>query len=549
MGAQGDHTLHGAILLGIDGVAIELQGRKLPGRAPSSWRAAIDMVGLAGAVVRETLQRIEGAFAKYGIAPPDSELSINLAPPDVPKEGTSLDLPIALLALQAAGHIPDWPDWIEQKYVFLGELSLHGDIRPVRGVLPMAMTAGPGTNLVVPAANQKEASLIRAIPGRENCNILTVESLDQVVQFMRGQTALPNAAAQEIAYEPVVERGIDFSMIKGQHDAKRALEIAAAGGHNVLMIGPPGEGKSLTAKALPTILPRLGDAEKVELTRIYSAKGLLARDGSVVTRRPFREVHHTASKQALVGGGSGTPEPGEISLAHKGVLFLDELPEFSRPTIEALRQPIESGEITISRVGAALTFPSQFTLVAAMNPCPCGFFGLYRCTACGEVATSGSAGCPKCGGVKLDPRCACNAKSVQKYQQQISGPILDRIDLKVDVKPLTTEEKFSSANAESSEIIRRRVELARARQAARFQNSGISANAFIPGGRVLEWCAFTPNGFEHYKSVIAQHTLSTRATDRLAKVTRTIADLAESDSVEPPHVDEATRFLLGSALV
>jgi magnesium chelatase family protein len=544
-----DHTLHGGILYGINGICIELQGRFIASGRGKSWSSAINMVGLAGTVVKETLLRIEGALAKYGFAPPSGTVYINLAPPDIPKQGTSLDLPIALIALQAAGHIPDWPDAIQDDYLFIGELGLHGEIRPVHGLLPIAMVAKAGQSLVVPQTNQKEACLVRALPGKDSCNILTAGTLEQVIQFMRGQASLPNAAAQEISYEPMLERGVDFGQIKGQRDAKRAMEIAAAGGHNVLLVGPPGEGKSLTAKALPTILPRLSDAEKVELTKIYSAKGLLAGDGSVVTRRPFREVHHSASKQSLVGGGSGVPEPGEISLAHKGVLFLDELPEFSRPTIETLRQPLESGTITISRVDASLEFPAEFTLVAAMNPCPCGFFGMYNCSQCGELVFEPGRGCAKCGSVQATPRCSCGSKAVEKYQGRISGPILDRIDLKVDLKPLSFEEKFGEAASENSAAIRARVEAARTVQSQRYAGTSIAANAFIPGGQVTKWCGFSTAGLESYKQTIQSGTFSTRATDRLAKLARTIADLAAAPQIEPPHVAEATRFLVGSVLL
>lgn len=546
--AAGDHTLHGGILFGLQGVRIELQGRLLPGKRPKSWSSAIDVVGLPGAVLRETVLRLEAALAKYGFEPPEGSIYINLAPPDVPKEGTTLDLPLALIALQAAGLAPDWAAEIEGRHLFIGELGLHGDLRPVRGLLPIALTAGPGDSLVVPPGNQKEACMIRALPGRESCNILIAETLEEVVRFVRGQHALTNAAATPVKFEPLIERGVDFSQVKGQQAAKRAMEIAAAGGHNVLLVGPPGEGKSLVARALPTILPRLSQTDKVELTTIYSAKGLLAQDGAVVTRRPYREVHHTASKQSLVGGGSGIPEPGEISLAHKGVLFMDELPEFSRATIEAIRQPLENGEITISRVGATVTFPSQFTLVAAMNPCPCGYFGLRTCGSCTCVFAEGVAGCPACGAAGSSPRCTCDERAVRSYQKKISGPILDRIDIKVDVKPLTVDEKFGTTTAESSEAVRERVEAARARQAARFGNA-VSANAFIPGGQVQKYCRFTPAALDAYKGVIQRHALSTRATDRLAKVARTVADLAGTDDIDVPHVEEAAAFLTGSVLM
>jgi len=544
--ATKDHTLHGGILYGIEGIEIELQGRLLPGRA-KDW--SISISGLPGPVIRETLGRLEAVFAKYGFAPPEGEVLINLAPPDVPKQGTSLDLPIALLALQCAGILPDLPAEYERRFLFIGELGLHGEIRPVRGVLPIAMVASSGQSLVVPVGNQKEACMVRATHGRENCDILVANTFDEVVNFIRGKTSLPNAAAQTVQYQPVIAKGTDFSVIKGQKEAKRAMEIAAAGGHNALLIGPPGEGKSLVARALPTILPRLSDSEKVDLTRIYSAKGLLTEDGSVVTRRPFREVHHTASKQSLVGGGTGVPEPGEISLANMGVLFLDELPEFSRATVEAVRQPVENGEITISRVGGSMTFPARFTLIAAMNPCPCGFYGLFTCAQCMAVASDASQGCPKCGSHQINPRCKCDARSVKAYQNKISGPLLDRIDIKVDVKPLSVEEKFGQEAAESSDAVRARVEAARDRQTARYGGTGISSNAAIPGGQVQKWCEFEPDAFEAYKQTISNGTFSTRATDRLAKLSRTIADLEGTPKIATRHLEEATELLTGSVLM
>jgi magnesium chelatase family protein len=290
----------------------------------------------------------------------------------------------------------------------------------------------------------------------------------------------------------------------------------------ILMIGPPGEGKSLLASAIPGILPRLMDAEKVELTRIYSACGELGRDGQAVTRRPVRSVHHTASKQAIVGGGSRIPQPGEVTLAHLGVLFLDELAEFSQGTLDALRQPIEDGVVNVARVGATIAYPCRFTLVAAMNPCPCGYHG--------------------------DDNCRCRPADVRRYQAKISGPILDRIDLQVEMARLTTEERFGGTTADESPRLREKVELARDRQRLRFRETGIPFNAAIPGGRVVDYCRFSAAGFAHYKELIDHHRITTRSMDRLAKVGRTIADLADDEEIAADHVEQAARFVLGGPL-
>ena len=296
----------------------------------------------------------------------------------------------------------------------------------------------------------------------------------------------------------------------------------AARGHNLLLIGPPGEGKSLLASALPGILPRLTDEEKVQLTRIYSASGQLQRDGMAVTRRPVRSVHHTASKQSIIGGGSGVPRPGEITLAHFGILFLDEIAEFSSATLDALRQPIETGEISVSRVGGTLSFPSRFTLVAAMNPCPCGYFGTDTCR--------------------------CSANEVRRYQQKLSGPVVDRIDLQVQMDRLTIDERFAPTEEGESPRVRKQVERARDMQLRRFFGLEIPHNAAIPGGQVREFCEFDDDGLSAFKRVIETHSLSTRSMDRLAKVARTIADLEESDRVHPPHVEEAATFVTGGML-
>ena len=393
--------------------------------------------------------------------------------------------------LQAAGILPDLPEHLEGDFILIGEIGLHGEVRRVPGALSLAYVAKPGQSLIVPSGNEKECALILAKPGHEGCRVFPVSTVGEVIEFFDKKRTLENALRQTIKFEAAIPACVDFGRIKGQEKAKEAAVIAAAGGHNLLFIGPPGEGKSLLAGALPGILPRLNDAERVELTRIYSACGELRRDGMAVTRRPFRPVHHTASKQSLVGGGSGIPKPGEITLAHLGVLFLDEIAEFSGATLESLRQPIEAGEVHISRVGASLTYPCRFTLIAAMNPCPCGNYGTERCR--------------------------CDVKDVRRYQKKISGPILDRIDLQVELSPLSTDERFSEIEPDVSPKLRAKVEVARRRQNSRFDGKGIPFNGAIPGGHVKEYCNFSAEGWNHYCHVIDQNTLTTRSMDRLAK--------------------------------
>ena len=544
---QLEHNLFGGILHGIDGHLIEVQarffGRDEPGK---SWD--IGVTGMAGGAVSEVVGRISGAFARYGLQPLKGEILINLAPAGLPKFGTSLDVPIALICLQAAGYLPDLPPEVEKSFLFLGELSLHGEVRRIQGALPIALCAKAGTRLIVPKGNEKECCMIRGLSGHESTHVYVAENLEQIILQLRGKGKLPNAMQQVPKYEGMIPQGPDFGSVKGQLRAKRALLIAAAGGHNVLMVGPPGEGKSLLASAMPTILPPLNNPEKIELTRIYSAKGLLKEDGLVVSRRPFRPVHSTASKQSLIGGGSGVPEPGEITLAHRGVLFLDELAEFSRSTIESLRQPIESGFVTLSRVGATLSFPTQFTLVAAMNPCPCGYLGQFTCEDCRGASYDRKAGCSRCGGVKLRPRCDCKPTQVSAYQKKISGPILDRIDLHVELRPLSLDEKFGTAEGPSSADLRKQVVAAREIQDRRFASQNIPYNAAIPGGQISQWCEFSPSGFERYKTAINQGNFSTRATDRMAKLGRTLADLDVSLLIEDRHVSEAVGFLTGTPL-
>jgi magnesium chelatase family protein len=518
-----DHTLTGGILLGLDGHFVEIQARAIEVlRSPAPWRAAVSITGMARGTVCESLERIAGAFAKLQVPQPEVEILINLAPADLPKDGTWLDLPLAIIILQASGILPDLPEDQEGDYVLLGEIGLHGEIRRVPGVLSLAYNAKPGQILVVPSGNEKECALIMGKSGHEGCRVCPVSRLEEVVEFFKGNGSFKDALQEQIEFDPIIPKSIDFSKIKGQERAKQAAIIAAAGGHNLLLIGPPGEGKSLLSSAIGGILPRLETHEKVELTRIYSACGELDHDGMAVTRRPFRSVHHSASKQALVGGGSGLPRPGEITMAHMGILFLDELPEFSSSTLESLRQPIESGEVNISRVGGTITYPARFTLVAAMNPCPCGYHGTDLCK--------------------------CNEKQVKKYQSKISGPILDRIDLQVEMSRLSTDERFAENEKEASESIRCNVEDARQRQHARFKDSGILHNAAIPGGQVKDLCNFSKEAFDHYRATIDRNVLSTRSMDRLAKVARTVADLAASDEIRSEHIDTAATFVIGGVL-
>ena len=536
---QTGHTLHGAVLVGVEGRPIQLQARAVDLiHKPKSWCEAVTITGLARGANNEALTRIAGAFAKLGLPQPCVDILVNLAPADLVKEGTWLDLPLAVVLLQAAGLLPSGigfqpvvskhdrldsspmkNDRLEAYPTLLfGELSIHGDISSVPGALPLALVAQPGQTLIVPSGNVCECSLLLAQSGYEKCSVLVASTLQEVIDHFHGRRRLAHAAQAGVQFTSAVPAAIDLSRIRGQDRAKRALVISAAGGHNLLMIGPPGEGKSLLASALPGLLPKLSPDEMLQLTKLYSASGALPRDGSVVTKRPLRSVHHTASMQSVIGGGSGHPRPGEITLAHFGVLFLDELAEFNRGTLEALRQPIETGEVHISRVKGTLCFPSRFTLVAAMNPCPCGYHG--------------------------SDRCRCSTKDVTKYQQKLSGPILDRIDLQVVMDRLTVDERFADATEETSPRVRAEVEAARDIQQTRFRGTSISTNAAIPGGHVREYCSFSEDGLAFFKSTLENSQLSTRSMDRLAKVSRTIADLAGATHIEPDHIDEAASFVL-----
>lgn len=518
-----DHTLNGGILVGLDGHIIEVQARAVQVlETPCAWARATCLSGLPQGAAKEVLKRITGAFAKLELPDPEVEILINLAPADMFKGGAWLDLPIAIIMLQAAGILPDLPEHIEGEHILMGELGIHGEIRRVPGALSLAYIAKPGQKLVVPTGNEKECALILAKPGHEGCGVFPVGLLEHAIEYFRGSRTLENALSQTIKFESHIPPATDFGHVRGQERAKSAAVIAAAGGHNLLMVGPPGEGKSMLASAMPGILPKLTSHEKVELTRIYSATGELKQDGTAVTRRPMRSIHHTATKIAVIGGGHGVPRPGEITLAHLGILFLDELTEFSRDTLESLRQPLEDGTVNISRAAAKVMYPCRFTMVAAMNPCPCGYYGTDACR--------------------------CTNENVKKYLSKISGPILDRIDLQVELRPLTTKERMAPAKHGETAILREKVQRARERQHVRFNNTEIPCNAAIPGGQVFEYCHFSSPAIDHFTKLVDSNHITTRSTTRLAKVARTVADLADSKDIEPKHVDEAASFVIGGML-
>ena len=468
---------------------------------------AFDVVGLPDTAVKESRDRVRAAVVNVGCSFPLGRITINLAPADTKKAGTVYDLPILLGLMLCVGQL----ERIPEDAAFFGELGLNGDLRPVSGALPMALAAARAgiKQLFVPASNATEAAFAEGI------TVYPVAHVSALMDHLKGVKGLCPASPPDLCqlHTPVP----DFSEVKAQENVKRALEIAAAGGHNILLVGPPGAGKSMLAKRLPGILPDMSREEMTEATEIHSVAGKTDERMPIVTMRPFRSPHHTVSSVALSGGG-GMPRPGEISLAHTGVLFLDELPEFTRDALEVLRQPLEDGRVTISRASGSYTYPSRFMLVCAMNPCKCGWYG----------HPSG--------------RCRCSESAVRQYHSRISGPLLDRIDLIIEVPALEFDELKARPNGESSAAIKERVDAARQLQRRRYASRGVPCNAYMQPKELQEWCALSPECEALMRSAFETMGLTARSYDRILRVARTIADLAGSESIAPEHLAEAVQY-------
>lgn len=472
---------------------------------------AFTTVGLPEAAVKESKERVKAAVRNSGYDFPDDRITVNLAPAHIKKEGTGFDLPIALGILAATGHVPSRA---LEEYLFLGELSLDGRIKSVLGSLPMALAAKQAGNksIVVPYANRREAAVVRGV------RVIPGHHLSQIAEFLNGKMDIdPAQNDPEQLFLKSDAASDDFAEVKGQEHVKRALEIASAGGHNLLMVGPPGAGKTMLARRISSILPPLTFEEAIETTKVHSVVGMLAKDQALITQRVFRAPHHTISDAGLIGGGV-VPRPGEVSLAHNGVLFLDELPEYKKHVLEVLRQPLEDGIVTISRANSSITYPARVMLIAAMNPCPCGYLN--------------------------DPKheCRCSAQQIHRYRTKISGPLMDRIDIHIDVPAVGYQDLMSLSPGESSEDIRARVMKARAVQANRFKQTKIHCNAQMSNRHIKKHCQIDQAGNALLQAATERLGLSARALNRIIKITRTIADLDQQTTITQHHIGEAIQY-------
>lgn len=493
-----------ATIVGIEGVKVGVEV-DVSGGLPKTI-----IVGLPDTAVQESRERVKAALKNSGFAFPVRQITVNLSPADLRKEGPIFDLPISIGILAASEQVD--PTYLD-RFLFLGEVSLDGSLRPIAGVLPMAVTASKlgFQAIVVPKQNAQEAAVVEGI------KVYGLNNINEVADFLQNPSAFTPVVPQVNLDDTLIDDNYNLRDVKGQHHARRALEIAAAGGHNLIFVGPPGAGKTMLARRMASILPPLTFGEALEVSQIYSVAGLLKNEGKLIRERPFRSPHHSASGVALVGGGS-FPKPGEISLSHLGILFLDELTEFKRSVLDFLRQPLEDGFVSISRARQSVLFPAQFTLVASTNPCPCGYWGdnLQQCT--------------------------CSPRQREQYWAKLSGPLLDRIDLQVIVSRLKPQEMIQQKTGEDSETVRERVTQARIKANKRFKNEGVSCNAQMRSQHLREYCQLDDKSQNLLENAIGKLGLSARAMDRILKVSRTIADLAGENNILPSHIAEAIQY-------
>lgn len=492
-------------LVGIDAIFVDVEVDISPGLPQFAT------VGLPDGAVKESKDRVKSALKNAGYEFPSRRITVNLAPADIRKEGAAFDLPISIGILAATGVVKDR---LLKDYLLLGELSLDGGVKPVHGCLSVAVAARKAgfAGIIVPRENACEGAVVEGI------DVVGVSELAEVVEFLNGDRVIePCTLDVRALFQEAAEQGDDFSEVKGQEHAKRAIEVAAAGAHNLLMIGPPGSGKTMLARRIPGILPRMSFDEAIETTKVYSVMGILERDRALITQRPFRAPHHTISDIGLIGGGN-TPRPGEVSLSHNGLLFLDELPEFKKHVLEVLRQPLEDGRVTISRALMSMTYPSRIMLVAAMNPCKCG--------QSGESSNS----------------CTCTPREIHQYRSRISGPLLDRIDIHIEVPAVKYRDLADRAEGESSATIAKRVEGAREAQLERFRGTRVHSNSQMGSRQIRRFCEPDAAGHRLLELVTERLGFSARAYTRILKVARTIADLEGSENVREPHLAEAIQY-------